>query len=164
MNQIQLHGKNGNGKYALVDEEDFPILNRYRWNFWHGAVLRTFHEHGIVHVWYMHRIIMNPRSNKEVDHINGNPLDNRKENLRILTHQENLWNMKMRKTNKSGYVGVKEIKNRKGIRYKATLKINEKFRTLGYYNTPEEATAKRDEAIARYRKGIKRDFSYQFTT
>lgn len=137
MKQIPLYGKNGKGFYAVVDDEDYSILSRYRWNYWHGAVLRTFLDHGKCHVWYMHRIIMNPRRGFEVDHINGDPLDNRKENLRVARHRDNLQNIKMSKKNTSGYTGVWWNKAMK--KWAASIRTRGEQRYLGAFDTKEDA-------------------------
>jgi hypothetical protein len=50
--------------------------------------------------------IVTPLKKYEVDHINGDPLDNRRINLRLVTHTENMWNSKIFKTNKSGIKGI----------------------------------------------------------
>ena len=54
----------------------------------------------------MHRFLINAPKGKSVDHINGDTLDNRKENIRLCSHKENIRNRKINKNNKSGYKGV----------------------------------------------------------
>lgn len=54
----------------------------------------------------LHRILLNAPNHLEVDHINGNRIDNRLSNLRLVTHQDNGRNLKLRKDNTSGRVGV----------------------------------------------------------
>jgi hypothetical protein len=101
MKKIQLT-KN---KYALVDDEDYEELNKYNWYYsYQGYAVRT--NHRLNKCIYMHRIIMNPLDYKQVDHINHNKLDNRKENLRICDRFQNLQNSKIRLDNKSGIKGV----------------------------------------------------------
>ena len=58
----------------------------------------------------VHRVIMNAPKGMDVDHINGDRLDNRKENLRICTRSQNSQNKKSRRDSKSGYKGVYEVR------------------------------------------------------
>ena len=80
---------------------------------------------------------MNVPKDKQVDHKFGNVLDNRKENLRIATPQQNSMNQKKRKTNKSGYSGVGYIKETG--KWRASLYFKRKHISLGCYKTKEEA-------------------------
>lgn len=88
------------GKFALVDDEDFEYLNQFKWTI----IKRTYagRRDGIL----MHRVIMNTPSGMETDHINGDGFDNRKINLRICTRAENGRNMKKRKDGSSRFKGV----------------------------------------------------------
>jgi hypothetical protein len=70
---------------------------------------------------------------KQVDHINGNTLDNRFDNLRIATSAQNSKNQKKRKTNKSGFKGV--CWHKKGKKWYATIRANNKQIHLGGYNS-----------------------------
>jgi hypothetical protein len=79
-----------------------------------------------------------------IDHINGNTLDNRKCNLRIITRSENNKNMRMRVTNTSGATGVEFDSNRNN--YTARIQLNNKTYFLGTYNTLAEAHASRKGA------------------
>ena len=78
-----------------------------------------------------------------VDHINGNPLDNRKSNLRICTNAENQRNRGVNKNNTSGYKGVCWAKQNK--KWKARIKHNGKLIHLGYYKDKEEAARAYDK-------------------
>lgn len=91
-------------KFVLVDDEDFEYLNQWKWQFGgrRYAVRTINHSQKI----YMHRQIMNPPKNMEIDHINGNELDNRKENLRFANRRQNQLNAKPHKGSISGYKGV----------------------------------------------------------
>jgi hypothetical protein len=79
------------GKVALIDDEDYEKICTGKWCAQYAPW--TFYSHGKVpgrkKIISMHRFIMGDPENKEIDHINGNGLDNRKENLRIVSRQEN---------------------------------------------------------------------------
>ena len=90
--------------------------------------------------YYLHRLIFLYHHGylpKRIDHINGNPSDNRDENLREATQSENLMNAKLSKTNKSGVKGVCYDKRTK--KWMATLMLNKKSLFFGRYATLEEA-------------------------
>lgn len=84
----------------------------------------------------LHRAVMG-FPNLHVDHINKNKLDNRKINLRLCTHSQNMANKELRSTNTSGYKGVIWYKPTK--KWRATIKAQGKFYHLGYYRTKEAA-------------------------
>src|SRR3990167_4081188 len=103
------------GKFVLVDDEDFEWLNQYKW-YCQKALSNRFYARGQAgknkKTIFMHRFILNINDKRRIDHMNGDSLDNRKSNLRICTQQQNLFNKKMYKNNKSGYKGVWFTKNR----------------------------------------------------
>jgi hypothetical protein len=72
-----------------------------------------------------------------VDHINGNTLDNRRENLRSVTHAQNLMNQKLSRANKSGFKGVSM--DRSSGKWRAHITKDGIVRQLGYFPTPELA-------------------------
>lgn len=78
------------GHHALVDKEEYKRLEKYNWCYDHGYARTTIQGKRV----YMHRLILNPEGKEQVDHINQNKLDNRKENLRICTYVQNSWNKK----------------------------------------------------------------------
>ena len=96
----------------------------------------------------LHRIIMNCPKDKVIDHINHNPLDNRKSNLRICTQMENSYNMPLPINNKSGCRGVGYDKSCK--LWKAKIQYNRKLKYLGGFKTKEEAIKARKEAEQKY--------------
>ena len=83
-----------------------------------------------------------------IDHINRNPLDNRKCNLRVVTQLENTWNRGICKRNKSGVNGVYKHKNKWGV----AINYKRKRIYLGLYETIEEAEKVRKEAEEKYYK------------
>lgn len=83
-----------------------------------------------------------------VDHVNGNTLDNRRNNLRVVTVAENSRNTGLRTDNSTGYKGVGRILP--SGKYRAYIGVNEQFISLGSYDNPEEAARAYDEAARFY--------------
>lgn len=88
-----------------------------------------------------------------VDHINGNPSDNRSKNLRIADHAQNGWNASRPKTNKTGFKGV-SVEPRTG-KYVAYICVRGKRKNLGAFKSPEEA----HEAYCKAAADLHGDFS-----
>lgn len=84
----------------------------------------------------LHRLLMGNPAGKDVDHINGDILDNRKDNLRAVSRSINNMNSPAIHSS-SGYRGV--IFHRASGRWTARLKHNGRVLSLGYHKTPEEA-------------------------
>lgn len=127
------------GKVALVDDEDYLELSKYKWQVRMypktGYATRAERIGGNVVHYRMHRLIMRPPYGKDIDHINGNGLDNRRENLRIVSRRKNLQNRHTPKT--SQYPGVSWYNRKK--RWKGDIRYNGKSRHLGYYKDELEA-------------------------
>ena len=131
-------------KVALVDDEDYEWLRQRKWHCRNGYATHSEWDgsSGKARVVRMHREIMQPPEGMEVDHINHDKLDNRRENLRICTHAENQHNSRMQRNNTSGFRGVCHFRNR----WTARIKMGGIQRNLGYYGTPEAAARAYDEA------------------
>lgn len=138
--KIKLYGKNGIGKFALVDAEDFEMLNKFRWHLLKVGY-PAYREKGrrIDYKEYvlMHRLIMNTPEKMLTDHINMNKLDNRRANLRVCTKAENMRNKLKTKSNISGYKGVSWVKERK--KWTAHIMKDYKGFNLGYFEDKIEA-------------------------
>jgi hypothetical protein len=79
------------GKVALVDDEDYEWLSHFRWSYMtKGYAARTKTRNGTHSVLYMHRVIMLPDPDQQIDHINRDTLDNRRRNLRVCTNRQNI--------------------------------------------------------------------------
>jgi hypothetical protein len=105
------------GEAVLVDDEVFKELKKYKWHKMKGGYAGrrhyfSYHPLSFKDV-YMHNVVLNTPEGMEADHINGNGLDNRRNNLRVVTHAENGRNHKVRRDNVSGVSGVWYDKNRK---------------------------------------------------
>ena len=135
------------GKVAIVDDDDFEWLSKFKWHFKRYAA-RTNRENGKQINILMHREILNPPENYEIDHINGDKLDNRKTNLRICSHSQNEQNCPVRKNNRSGFKGV--TWHKKAKKWGARICINGKKRRFGLHNSPEEAANAYDKAARKY--------------
>ena len=86
---------------------------------------------------------MNCPDGMYVDHINMNPLDNRRENLRVCTNQQNQYNTTKYSNNKSGFKGVSFNKERQ--KFEAQIRIDGKQKIIGYFDTAEKAHEKYKE-------------------
>lgn len=133
MKFIRLSG----GKQTLVDDDDFEALSKWRWRCHRGYAIRDDGPRAKRTVVRMHRAIMNAPSGLEVDHISGDTLDNRKSNLRICTHAENLKNVKKHKDGASAFKGVSWDRQKK--RFRAQIFLNGKNRLVGRFRSEAEA-------------------------
>lgn len=128
------------GKEIIVDD-DFEIPNGWSISVAksHGYVVLIEYAGAkdgkyIYNRIYLHRYITKAPDGMQVDHINGNRLDNRSKNLRICTNQQNNWNKGPRK---GKYKGVHWSKTHK--RWVAQITENYKTRHLGHFMTAEAA-------------------------
>jgi hypothetical protein len=143
MKQLPLHDREGTViAHALVDDEDFERFGHLRWHKSHyGYVVHDAMQDGKRVVLYLHREIMGLKhcDGREIDHVDDNPLENRRSNLRIATKAQNKQNLtKLRPDNKSGYRGVSQRTGSE--RWTATVKVNGKQHHLGTYDDAAEAS------------------------
>lgn len=138
------------GKSALVDDEDYPRLSKPRWyaqkdgRTWYAGRHSQTDPAGNRHLILMHRAIIDLPKGMEIDHINGNGLDNRKENLRVVTKRQNQQNWHIRKTSKYPGVGWHKGKGR----WQAQIRIKGKKTHLGYFTDELEAATTYSVACA----------------
>lgn len=118
------------GQICLVDDVDYPLLNKYTWYYQRNSngneYVGTMINNKKV---YIHRLIMDARRGKVVDHINNNGLDNRRSNLRLCNQSSNLANSKARKGS-SRFKGVSRFRGR----WRAYIMLNNKQKSLGVYD------------------------------
>ena len=139
------------GKYAIVDPDDYVWLSKYRW--YAARAGNTYYA--IRGQWSkiqrrrltisMHRLIIDVPDDMFVDHINHNGLDNRKANLRPATPADNARHARYPKINTSSkYRGVWYNKQTK--KWRASIRVNRKRKHLGYFHNEIDAAHAYDEA------------------
>ena len=135
------------GKFALVDDDDFDEINQYNWCFNKGYAVRNVKVSGKQTTQRMHRLVTNCPDGFDVDHKNHDKLDNRKSNLRVCLKSENQHNQQMRTVAKTSiYKGVSFYK-RDG-NWRAEIMLNYKHKFLGYFtNETDAAIAYNNAAI-----------------
>ena len=154
MKQIQLTQR----KVALVDDADYEWLNQWKWSAQHSAnnwyVIRTIWKNGKATTIRMHRLIMGLKlgDKKQIDHIDGNGLNNQRDNLRFCSHCQNLQNSEKHydeDTHTSPYKGVSWSENNFGM-WTAHIRVNKKQLFLGYFYDELDAAAVYDYAALKY--------------
>lgn len=105
------------GLYAIVDDDDYEWLDQWKWyahqSRYHLYARRCFkqNEGGNTKGIFMHRQILGSPENLQVDHVNGNGLDNQRVNLRVATNGENQRNQQKKDPNASSrFKGVSYYK------------------------------------------------------
>lgn len=131
------------GKVARVSDHRFEYFNQWKWSAhfdgWNWYAQRKVGNKFII----MHREIMGVTDPKiEVDHRDGDGLNNVDENLRIATNAQNAFNRGPGKNNTSGFKGVSP----EGKKFIACIHLNYKQIRLGTFSTPEQAARAYDEA------------------
>jgi len=141
--------KTTQGFSAMVDNEDFDSLSAYKWHVNVGSdtmyAVCTERKNGIRTSIKMHRLILGLKNSEICDHIDGNGLNNQKENLRIATKSQN--NANKRATGLSKYLGVSLHKG--SNKWRGQIKKNRKITHLGYFTEEEDAAQAYNTAATR---------------
>lgn len=139
-----------NGKFAMVDDEDYIFLSQWKWqakkhrNTYYAV--RTIHvKRKSVGVIWMHRVINKTPTGLVTDHIDRNGLNNQKSNLRTSSISENNRNS-MYKNGTSKYKGV----GFKGNKWRARISVNKKQIHLGVFKSQEDAAIAYNNAAIKY--------------
>lgn len=139
------------GKVAVIDDADAAqVATHHWWAVRHGsryyAATKVRLPSGQRRVLQMQRFLLLPRVGIEVDHINGDSLDNRRANLRLATRAQNKINAGPPANNRSGFKGVSQ--RRPYLRWRAEIRYERRLIFLGYFASPE-AAARAYDAKAR---------------
>lgn len=127
-------------KEVQVSPEDFDRVSVLIWyfmpNVWGGYAARHEGKQTV----YLHQFIIGkPKKGFQIDHINHDGLDDRRENLRIVTQHQNNGNLRRPKHNTSGYKGVSAYPNNIKKPWTAYIQNMGVKIHLGYFATPQEA-------------------------
>lgn len=153
MKTIKLNSNQYPGLSVLVDDSDYRWLCQYKWHplknkyTWY-AVTHAKTTNGKDTKIYMHRLICGLPLGQDVDHINSDGLDNRRENLRAATRSQNNANQRRQKRSTRRFRGVYWAKH--ANRWTARIGHDGGYSHLGYYFSEETAAKAYDEAALRY--------------
>jgi len=133
---------NGRG-VALVDDEDEGLVSGLSWYFQNGYARADLPRPSNAKI-YMHRLLLGQPIGLQVDHRNGNRLDNRRCNLRLASATQNAANSGPKPSNRSGFRGVSWFPRDR--RWTVHIKVNGRAKNLGYFDDPVEAARVYDAA------------------
>lgn len=140
---LSIHSPKYGVHKVLIDDKDWPRIKNYKWcvEYRYGrlkSIITTVRKNGERKNVRLHKLLTNY---SYCDHINGNVLDNRKKNLRRVSHSENMQNRKTGVNNKCGYKGVYPVlyRDKNTIKYKAQIGFRKKQIHIGTYNTAAQA-------------------------
>ena len=144
--RIPLNGKYGKGKFALVDDDMFEYLNQWKWYYYGRYVVRSAYNKQTKKLdgFSMHRLIMSALPGNVVDHIDHDPLNNTKVNLRLVTGKQNSYNRRSVKNTTSQYKGVHY--NKRLQRWRAQIGVEGKYLDLGNFDSESEAAKAYNDA------------------
>jgi hypothetical protein len=128
-------------KFAMVDDEDYNYLNQFKWYWSRTCAARGIKINGNYTSLLMHRDLLKPNVKLQVDHIDGNGLNNQRSNLRICNNQQNSWNSRKNKLSNNRYKGVYYRPN-KPKSYLFSLSITKNGEIIRYnksFHTEREA-------------------------
>jgi hypothetical protein len=160
MKRIPLGGKQGKGKFALVDDEDYDLVSQFKWYVPQHPrdyartnskkatrYCKSFSRYGAE----MHHLVLKYRGSMQIDHIDGDSLNNQKSNLRFCNRFQNQGNSKLHIKNKSGYRGV--CWHKENQQWRASIGGGKHMVCIGYFDDLICAVVAYDQhAIERYRE------------
>jgi hypothetical protein len=135
------------GVQTIIDDCDFHKFSKFKWRA--AKTASGFYAAREVYLGnkkskavLLHREITGCCKGFEIDHVNGDTLDNRRMNLRVCSHAENMRNRRLNRNNKSGFKGVVCH----GNKWRAEIKHNGRKMHLGIFDKKEDAARVRRDA------------------
>lgn len=148
---IALSGKNGEGKFTIVDPDMYDFLNQFKWHlnsdgyaqhsFWDKDKKKDKDVK-------MHQLVRPAPPGFETDHISTDKLDNRRVNLRVCTHGQNMMNRGLQSNNTSGYKNIYWSPPHK--QWRIIIKNKQGRHNLGLYRNIEDAVKARDKFLRKF--------------
>lgn len=151
---IFLRRKDGSLIETIIDTEDFSVADSLQGRWMSSDQTLSSYVKGHLptrkgKMIILHRLLMGNPKGKSIDHINGNTLDNRKENLRIVNKSENGQNrIRLSKRNTSGYRNVYWDKAKS--KWMVSIYLEGKTKFIGYFDDKEKANEAAIEARTKY--------------
>ena len=142
-------------KETIVDDKDYESLMKYKWCFnSSGYAMTTIKKEEKYKALYLHRYLLSPTKEQQVDHVNSNKLDNRRKNLRLCTGVENKRNTSKWKTRvlTSRFKGVHYQKGLISKPWMTQIRIHDQTCHLGTFKTEIEAACMYNFAAQRVYK------------
>lgn len=142
------------GKFALVDSDDYEKVTQYTWRCTVYGYAVAYMGGGRKAPKYqpMHRFLLDAPRGVQVDHINGNPLDNRRSNIRLCTAAQNSQNTRKRKGTSSRFKGV--YWHKAASKWMAYINVGGRRIYLGLYLSETAAALAYDEAAKKHFKSF----------
>lgn len=132
------------GYITVVDDSDYEWLNQWKWYYHHGYAQRSEKVNGHGTTVLMSREIMDAPAGMEADHWDNDTLNNRRKNLRVVTHAENGRNRRLDRDSISGLKGVRQ--DQRSGKWNAHIQADGEQIHLGIYDTSQEAAYAYDMA------------------
>lgn len=139
---------------AKVDDEDFVVLSQWKWyaelNWTNQKFYATRNERGIdgrQHKVKMHRFLLSAPKGIDIDHRNLDTLDNRRDNIRLATREQNQHNRGIQRNNTSGFKGVSIRKDCPMRPFQSHIRVKGKSVCLGHFETAKEASEAYQSAV-----------------
>lgn len=138
------------GRVALVSDEDYELVSQHSWYVVKKSrtmyAQRSFKKGGRWTTQQLHRFLMSPGIGEYVDHVDGDGLNNQRENLRLCSVAENNRNVAPRIDNKSGFKGVRLCNGR----WRSEIEFEGTRKHLGMYDNPIDAAKAYDNAAMQH--------------
>ena len=151
---LSTQGKKKGQFECIVDNSDYKSLCKNKWSVRPGHKTNYAYKTIKINVKRstitMHQIIMSSKPGEQIDHINGNGLDNRRKNLRICTASQNRMNRGLQINNQSGAKGVDWMPKRN--KWRARIQVGGKQIHLGVFKNKIDAIKKYNSVVVKIHK------------